>query len=192
MVSAKRETRALTVADIYDANDEERRLLFITSALYRRILADMHLLVTEAFDLDPATFRLPDSATTALLGEAADRVVGISSVTREAIAAKLQEGQDAGLTSKEIEDSIAHLFDITWAGRAETITRTEIGEAQRLSAIDRYKASGLVDRVRIRDGEDDEPCRSRNGTVVPLDDAPQLAHPRCTLTISPVLIGDPA
>lgn len=186
-MSALARKAALPLPDDLINHDEELRLGFILDALYRRVLADTHLLVAAALDLDPATFRLPDSATTELLNEAAARVVLISATTRQAIAAKLQEGQDAGLSTREIAQSIEHLFTVTWAGRAEMVARTEIAHAQVKSAVDRYRASGLVDRVHIIDGEDDEPCRSRNGTTVPLDEAPGLAHPRCTLLLIPVL-----
>jgi hypothetical protein len=180
-------TKALRVEDIYDAEDEERRLAFITSAIYRRILSEMHLLVTEALDLDPDTFRLSDEATEALLQEAAERVVGISETTRRAIAERLAAGQAAGLTTVEIAESIESLFTVTWPHRAETITRTELGHAQLLSAVDRYRASGLVDRLKIHDGEGHGPCAERNGTTVSIDDPPDLLHPNCVLFVSPVL-----
>lgn len=172
--------------------EEELRLGFILEAAYRRALADVHAIVAAALDLDPATFRVDDAATRALLDEAATRVVGISETTRQGIADVLRRGQEAGLPTPDIADQIERLFTQTWSGRAETIARTEIAEAQRLSAIDRYTASGLVDRVLIIDGEDDEPCKSRNGTTVPLAAAPGLAHPRCTLVLAPLLREDVA
>lgn len=195
-MSAQLERRALAVDDLYNAEDEERRLLFITSAMYRRILADMHLLVADALNLDPATFRLPDSATTALLGEAASRVVAISASTREAIAARLQAGQEAGLTTQEIAATIEHLFDVTWKNRAANITDTEIVHAQLESAKNRYRASGLVDTVGIIDAqrgtEHEAICVARNGTTISLDDADglQMAHPLCSLLIVPHVRGE--
>jgi hypothetical protein len=167
--------------------DEDTALQLVIEQAYRRVLLEMHHLVADALPIDPSRFRLDDAATRAILEHAATRVVGIGETTRQAIAAKLQEGQAAGLSTFEIAQSIENLFTITWANRAETVSRTEIAEAQRVSAIDRYTASGLVDRVTIRDGEDDEPCASRNGTTVPIGRAPELAHPNCTLVLIPVL-----
>lgn len=187
MSSALVATNLPTAADLITA-DEELRLGFILDALYRRVLAETHALVLTALDLDPATFRVDDAATTELLAEAANRDLLINETMRHAITAKLQEGQAAGLTTREIADSIDAL--LSKKGRAETIARTEVAHAQVRSAVNRYKASGLVDRVYIRDGDQDSPCKERNGTVVPLDEAPDLAHPRCTLLVIPRLRDD--
>ena len=179
-MTAQLATKALRVEDIYDEADEEERLKFLLEAAYRRVLRDVHLIVTEAFDIEPSTFRLPDDAATAWAREqAAARVSMISATTREALRDLIADAIDEGLATSEVIERIQSLYLETWPGRAETIARTEIAEAQRLSAIDRYKASGLVDRVKIRDGEDDAPCAQRNGTTVPLDEAPELAHPNC-------------
>jgi hypothetical protein len=171
--------------------EEETRLQSILDALYRRVLLELHFLVRDSIPVNPAAFRLDDAATNAILEHAAHRVVMITETTRQAIAQKLQDGQRDGLTTQEIADSIEHLFSITWANRAEMVASTEIGEAQRVSAIDRYKATGLVDSVKISDasrGSDHtDTCLARAGTTVPLDEAPQLDHPRCSLVLIPVL-----
>lgn len=170
--------------------DEDARLRFILDATYRRVLLEMHNLVADALELDPASFRLDDASTTAILQHAAQRVTGINATTRAALQDLLAAANRDGLSTAEIIEQIDHLYMVTWKSRSETIARTEIGEAQRVSAIDRYTASGLVDRLKIRDGDEDEPCASRNGTTVPLDSNPQLAHPNCTLILIPVLRGD--
>ena len=44
----------------------------------------------------------------------------------------------------------------------------------------------MVDRVQIVEHEDtDEPCASRNGTVVPLASKPGLLHPNCQMGLDP-------
>lgn len=178
-MGAARAAKALRVGDLYDRDGEERRLLFILDALYRRILTETHLLVTAALDLDPDEFRLPDGATEALLREAATRVVLISEATRAAIAERLAAGQAAGDSTAALVARLSGLYEETWPHRSETIVRTEIGAALLLAALDRYRATGLVDRVKLRDGDGDEPCASRNGTTVAIEDAPGLAHPNC-------------
>lgn len=183
-------TKALRADDLIPP-EEETRLQSILDALYRRVLLELHFLVRDSVPVNPATFRLDDAATNAILEHAAQRVVMITETTRQAIAQKLQDGQRDGLTTQEIADSIEHLFSITWANRAEMVASTEIGEAQRVSAINRYKATGLVDSVKISDasrGSDHtETCLARAGTTVPLDDAPQLDHPRCSLVLIPIV-----
>jgi len=187
-MSALVERKDLTADDLYTPEDEARLRVILDHA-YVTMLRTMHLLTLDYYAdrLDPRAFRLDDPATRAMLAQAGQRVTMISETTRQSLAALLAEGQARGDTTAMIADSIAHLFEVTWANRAEVVARTEIGEAQRLSAIDRYTATGLVDRVFIIDGEDDSPCQERNGTTVPLDKAPQLAHPQCTLTLVPVL-----
>ena len=184
------ERKAVRVDDLVPEEDEIGLALVLDPA-YRRALTELHFLVGDTLPVDPLTFRLRDEDTEALLEEAARRVVMITETTRQAIAQKLQDGQRDGLTTQEIADSIAHLFDITWKGRPEMIASTEIGEAQRLAAINRYHASGVVDNVRISDatrGKDHTAtCLARAGTTVALDDAPQLDHPRCSLVLIPIV-----
>lgn len=180
-------------ADGLIPEEEETRLLFVLEGEYRRLLLEMHHLTRDALEADPSLFRLDDADTRALLNDAAERVVGITETTRQEIARVLAEGQEAGLTTPQIAHSIDQLLTVTWQSRAETIAATEIAEAQRLAAINRYKASGLVDDVRISDANrgtnHTATCLARNGTTVALDDAPQLDHPNCSLVLIPVLRG---
>lgn len=184
MGAALRQYKALRAENLVP-DDEETRLQFILDATYRRVLLEVHFLVQDSLPIDPATFRLADESTARLLQHAATRVVDITETTRNAIRDKLIAGQAAGLSTFEIEQSIENLFTVTWAGRAEMIASTEIGEAQRLAAIDRYTATGLVDRVKISDANrgtnHTAVCLARAGTTVPLDQAPQLDHPRCLI-----------
>ncbi len=168
--------------------DEERRLAMILEALYAQVLKDMHVIVTDSLNLDPLTFRLPDSEARAWAAEhAAARVSMISETTRAALQQVIADGIEEGKSTYEIMRDIEALYLNTWPNRPEVIARTEVGTAQREAAVNRYAASGLVDRVLIRDGDDDEPCAGRNGTTVPLERAPHLAHPQCTLILIPVL-----
>lgn len=182
------ETRALPdVADLIN-EDEERRLAMILEALYAKVLKDMHVIVTDSLDLDPLTFRLPDAeARDWAARHAAARVTMISETTRAALRDVIADGIEEGKSTYEIMQDIESLYLNTWPNRPEVIARTEVGQAQREAAINRYAATGLVDRVTIRDGDDDSPCRERNGTTVPLERAPDLAHPQCTLILIPVL-----
>ena len=181
-------------ADELVPEEEETRLLFILEAEYRRLLLEMHHLTRDALEADPSAFRLDDASTRAMLNHAAERVVMITESTRDQIRAVLIAGQAEGLSTQEIADKISHLLTVTWKSRPEMIAATEIGEAQRLSALDRYAASGMVDRVKISDANrgtnHDEVCLARNGTVVPLAQAPTLHHPHCSLVLIPVLRGE--
>jgi AcrR family transcriptional regulator len=184
---------------LYDQDDEQAQMLVIFERRYRGMLRAVHEVVRDAFagqpDFDPDTFRLDDEATREVLEQAAERVVRIDETTRKKLIERLQEGQQRGLSSWQIAygdpqsgfAGIEGLFEETWAGRAETVSRTEMAESQRLSAINRYQATGLVDRVQLIDGDYDEPCAQRNGRVVPLAQTPGLNHPNCTLVLVPLL-----
>lgn len=185
---ARKQLDPSTLELLIDWRAEELRLMVLLQPLYSAVDRAQARIVAQALDLNPARFVVDDPIVTEQLARtAAERAVLITENTRRQLRELIAQGQSDGLTTQEIADSIRHLFDVTWASRAETVARTELAEAQRVSAIARYRQSGKVDRVYIRDGEDDEPCRSRNGTTVPLAEAPGLAHPRCTLVLSPVL-----
>lgn len=185
----------LDIDALWDSEDERRRLQQIVDARYVAMLGALHALVAEVFDLDLERFRLDDAATRRILYEAGQRVVRIDETTRQALADLLQQGQELGLSDWEIANGseragfpgIDGLFKTTWAGRAATIARTEIAHAQTRAALDRYQASGVVDRVKIVDGDQDAGCAARNGKIVPISQQPGLLHPNCSLSLIPVL-----
>ena len=182
------------VSQIWDSDDEQRRLIEIWEANFARVLRAVHAIVGRSYP-QATNFRLDDADTRRILSMAAQRVVRIDETTRLALQALLQRGQELGLSTWQIAHGSAAdefpgidgLFRETWRGRADTVARTEMQEAQRLSALDRYRATGLVDRVLIRDGDHDPVCSGRNGKTVPIEQAPELAHPNCKLVLIPVL-----
>lgn len=185
------------LGSIYSQDDEQERLAGILEQRYQAMLKALHAIVAAAYP-ELEQFRLGDDAVNRILIEAASRVVRIDEVTRRAIAEQLRLGQALGLSSWEIANGkpdlgyrgIDGLFQETWRGRAETVARNELTEAQYLASLDRYRATGLIDRVKAVDGDDDEPCRSRNGKVYTIEQAPSRAHVNCTLALIPVLRED--
>ena len=186
--------------DVFDANAERELLERILGTYYAVVLAAIHEVVKATFvdvpGFDPDRFVLEDSATVRLLAQAGTQIVRITETTRQAIASQLQVGAQRGYNTFQIAHGVPSegfagingLFQETWAGRAEMVARTELQNAQRLAAIDRYNATGLVDEVTIVDGDEwDSVCANRNGHVVPLSQVPTLAHPNCTLMLVPVL-----
>ena len=195
MIDRKRDEPPI-VAPWYDMDDEQKRLLAILTVWWLRMLRAVNQLVISHLDLDPEQFQVDDATTRRVLQQAAARVVRIDETTRAAIAASLREGHARGYSNWQLaygvpEEGFAGingLFKETWQGRAEMVARTELQMAQRDSAVERYRASGLVDRVQIIDGcQWDKPCCDRNGKTVPLEHAPTLNHPNCTLVLVPVL-----
>jgi hypothetical protein len=184
------------IDDVYDSDEERERLAVILERRYLAMLAAVHEAMIRVFGLDPNRYIISDSAVNAILVDAARRVVRIDETTRQAIAEQLRVGQALGLSTYQMAygdakigyRGIDGLYSETWAGRAEMIARTELQHAQNEAALNRYAATGMVDYVRIIDGDEwDLPCANRNGTVVPISEHPQLNHPHCTLVVVPVV-----
>lgn len=184
------------VDDVYNSDDERKRLADILEQRYVAMLNAVHQAMIRLYHLDPTRYIVSDAAVNQLLVDAARRVVRIDETTRQAIADQLRVGQELGLTTHEIANGnpdigyhgIEGLYTETWAGRAETIARTELQHAQNEASLNRYAATGMVDMVQIIDGDDwDLPCEARNGRIVPISERPQLNHPNCTLVLVPVL-----
>jgi hypothetical protein len=180
----------------YNLTDEQQRLLGILERFYTLMLKAINALIVAHFDLNPDEFIVDDNTTRRILQLAATRVVRIDETTRLGIAKMLQEGQARGYSNWQLahgvpEDGYAGingLFRETWKSRAETVARTELMQAQRDAAVQRYLATGMVDRVKIVDGcQWDKPCCERNGKIVPIERAPTLNHPNCTLLLVPLL-----
>lgn len=185
----------MRVDDVYDAEDEQERLAAVVQPWYERMLRGMHELVRSAF-LEVQGFLLDDEATRMILNAAAERVVLIDQATRSAVRDQLREGQLRGYSAFQIANGVSGedyrgidgLFATTWKNRAQTVAFNELAEAQHTSAMNRYAATGLVERVELVENEDtDAPCASRNGTVVPLSSNPQRLHVNCRLSTIPVV-----
>ena len=187
----------MRLEEVYDSEEEQGRLARILLPRYVRMLEAIHQLVASVFPwLSPDEFRLDDPATRKQLALAAEQVVGIDATTRGALRDVLREGQRRGYSAFQLAEGvpaegfggIKGLYLETWKGRAELIARTEMATAQNAAALDRYGATGLIERVQLVEHDDtDEPCASRNGKVVPLSEKPGLLHPNCRLGLVPIV-----
>ena len=184
---------------LWPSDDERARLERILGPYYQATLEAINVILANLLPPDANTMVVSDAAVARILGEAATRVVRIDETTRAAVRAQLQLGQLRGYSNWQIAHGVEAdgyrgidgLFQETWAGRADTIARTELQHASVVASRDRFVASGVVDRVRIIDGDTwDATCSDRNGRIVPIEQAPTLAHPNCTLVLVPVLRED--
>jgi hypothetical protein len=184
------------ITEIYDGDEERKRLAEILEPRYRAMLEAVHQALIRLYGLNANRYVISDSAVNLMLVDAAQRVVGIDETTRQAIVEQLRVGQALGLSTYEMAHGNAQigypgiegLYGETWNKRSEMIARTELQHAQNEASLNRYAATGMVDHVRIIDGDEwDEPCAARNGAVVPISEHPQLNHPHCTMVLVPVL-----
>jgi hypothetical protein len=195
-VETKQEEGDDWLALVWDDAEEAALLTALLGAHYARMLRSVHLLLRAALPALDLPLAPDPAATRAILAEAGTRVARITETTRTGIRAALVEGQQRGYSARQIAQGvpadgyrgIAGLIDETWRGRALTIARTELQHAMLVAAQQQYAATGVVEALLVHDGMDfDEPCRARNGTVVPISARVELNHPNCTVRISPVI-----
>lgn len=142
-------------------------------------------------------FDLNDPAVTELLADAGNRIGQISKTTLEAVRDLLQLGSDNGwsidhLVRGDPANGTPGLRDIvtqTYKGRARTIARTELGNAQNKAAYNRFFGAGVT-KVYVLDdgiGDEDEPCVAVNQAVKPIEWMVDnlLEHPNCTRAYAP-------
>ena len=156
---------------------------------YRRALQAVVAAAEDALD---APIVLPQQHVQAYLAEAGANIAGITETTRAAVAEALQAGQAIGEGVPQLAARIRELGAFGQA-RAETIARTELGQAVNRATVVAFRASGLVVGVQVLDGHDDEPCASLNGRRLTLEQAerlPPLGHPNCTRALSPIVDTD--
>lgn len=145
--------------------------------------------VEKAFDLE-------DPLVTQVVKMAATRVKEINDTTMQEIRDVLKYGNENGwsidqlVRGDETQPGLRDIVDETYKGRARTIARTELGEAQNSATVMRYSEAG-VKLVEILDGggtDDDVECNTANGQIWTLAyfNANRLEHPNCTRAAAPV------
>lgn len=149
---------------------------------------NLSLGVTVAFDLT-------DPAVTRALAGAGKRVKEIIETTRQELEDCLKYANENGwsigrlVRGDETQRGIRDIVEQTYKGRAETVARTELGEAQNRATAERYKASGLglVEILDNGNDDDDEPCKIAAGQVWSVEYFSDhlLEHPRCTRAGAP-------
>lgn len=149
---------------------------------------NLSLGITVAFDLN-------DPAVTKALAYAGEDVKNITVTTREALQAALKYGNDNGwsiqqlVRGDETQAGIRSIVEETYKNRAQTIARTELGNAQNTATSERYFQNGVV-KVEILDNgndDDDDACKIANGQIWTLAHFQnnRLEHPNCTRCAAP-------
>lgn len=170
--------KALTWQSIFDAVAEETGLRRVLEKWYRRVLTGVHSLTEDAIG---TSWELDDPGTRKYLADAGAFISDISAHTRADIARELQEGQALGEGIPQLAKRIESMTAFNRA-RATAVARTELGRSANLSAVHSYRASGLVESVKVFDGtDDDDACRAAHGQTWTLDQAASnpLQHTNC-------------
>jgi hypothetical protein len=128
-----------------------------------------------------------------------NRIVRISERTRRDVVKTIADATQDGKTIAEIADDIRNLFEQTYAGRAQTVARTETQVAYNRSSALAYTESKEVDDVELLDNPDHDEeygaadgltCAERDGLVVSLSDLDIHIlgeHPNGSLVVTPIL-----
>lgn len=138
--------------------------------------------------------QLWDKSVASALADAAPDVVGINDATRNAIQRSLTIANERGYNLFQIAHGVPNdgfggldtLVQQTYRNRSDAIARTEMGRASLYGAQAGWKENG-VQYMEIEDGNEDYPCASRDGTVVPIEKRVDLNHPNCTVVTYPVI-----
>jgi len=145
--------------------------------------------VEKAFDLE-------DPLVGQLLKLAAQNVKDIHDETLSQIRDVLKYGNEQGwgidqlVRGDDQQAGLRNIVDELYKGRAQTIARTELGDAQNSATVSRYKEAG-VKLVEILDNgstDDDDECKIANGEIWTLSyfNENRLEHPNCTRAAAPV------
>lgn len=181
-------------------NDRDAEQL---AGILRRYYVEVLVASWEGWNLElgeEIRFDENDPLVTELLGDAGKRIRDITDTTRGALRDLLRYGNEAGWSIEDLvagdeeRDGIRKLVSETYRGRAQTIARTELGNAQNRATVGRYARAG-VPSVKIYDNgfENSHPtCKWIDGQIRPLawteSDHPgegpkgvrnPLQHPRC-------------
>jgi hypothetical protein len=195
------------LADVKQAADEQHgfrdddlELALITALFvlwYGAMMRAVHTLALRVLNLGTVPLDDPSVRQIVLAGRAA--AVAVDATTRRMIAERIAAGLQQGLTTRQIAygtpdfPGITGLFEDTWKGRPLTVARTELQKAQLQATANRFQTvgRGVVTGLLAHDGDHDAACAARDGRIYPVGQPPDLLHPNCRLTVSPVIAGQP-
>lgn len=124
-----------------------------------------------------------------------ERIVGISAVTQEHIAAYVATATNQGMSPQQLAALIRGDRSGAFGRyRAAMIARTESAIVYNQSSLAGYRASGMVDEVRVFDGDGcgwsghDHPDKA-DGSTRTLDEAQAtpVSHPHCVRSWAPIV-----
>lgn len=108
--------------------------------------------------------------------------------TREMLRGTITRALEEGLTPASLREEIItdYAFSPT---RANAIATTEAAFAYNDATIEAYQESGVVDQVRVEDGDGCEACKKINGQIWTLEQARAnpLEHPHCKRVFYPIV-----
>jgi hypothetical protein len=126
-----------------------------------------------------------------VLDRLATRIRGVADTTRDDVRRLVEQGNEDGLTVRQIADFIRERAPEISKSRSQLIARTESATGANLGAVIAYRAAG-IDRVKVLDGDGDPECAAADGQIWTLEeaDANPIAHPGCVRAFAPYVTDD--
>ena len=185
--------------DWWDQEREDRELRAALRPLYAETTRNGLQKVADQLNRIIAGKKI-DPILRAVLQYGASRIEDINARTKRAVQQTVAEGVRRGYSITQLTEGVpaegySGLLGVTLENgapafgelRAETIARTETALAYNRSSLESYKDFG-VRRLEAIDGDDDETCAERNGTVFDVDEALAIEdHPNGTLDWIPLV-----
>lgn len=187
---------AASIIDLVDMERLKKLLKNMLGAYYLDVASSTYKTVNTVMGL-ATDFSDHRAAEITGLGGRRLGLIDLEKSTKDRLFKVLKEQREAGNGPVKIAREIR---DIVPAGRwssptvrSRVIARTETLHAQRVSTLDSYRDSKVVDDVMVfdnRTGFDDPECTALDGAVVSIDEGYQLMneeHPNGTRAFAPVI-----
>jgi len=181
-----------------DWGDEEDRLRAVLTPLHEQSGKAAYGAAADLLGVD-LSWDLSNPNIRRVMEELGLRIVDINETTRQDVVRVVTAGADDGLGVDDIAKTLTDLFEQTYAGRAETVARTETMTSYNLASTLGYEESGVVEEVELLDNSshtegygasDGLSCAERDGLIVNLADVGrhvEAEHPNGQLSVAPIL-----
>ena len=128
-----------------------------------------------------------DPRVVRLLADGGQRITAITEETRKQVQQALLVARNEGLSTRQTARLLQDLPAFS-RSRAQMVARTELGTADNLAAVSRYREAGFT-HVQVFDGDGDPGCAAANGAIWTIEEfeANPLEHPNCVRSRAPVI-----
>ena len=182
--------KALDVGDLVPPEEEE--------LLRKALLGFWSEAIEQGWQIGGAEVGLPpgfdpvDPRVVRLLEDGGARITGITEETRKQVQQALLVARNEGLSVRQTARLLEDLPAFS-RSRAQMVARTELGTADNLAAVSRYREAGFT-HVQVFDGDGDPGCAAANGAIWTIEEfeANPLEHPNCVRSRAPIIPSEQA
>ncbi len=167
----REQSKAISTDDLFDPNEEMAAIIDIVTPVLTELMRTEGEAAAETVGstFDPNAERV-SGALSDSISLMSDKY---TQETRDLLAAKLQEGLDAGDNIDELSDSIQEVADFSSEARADRVARTETYRVGNIATKEAWQQSGVVQTLMWYTADDEsvcEFCGQMDGEVVAVDE----------------------